>query len=41
MNGFSVGTWSIESGGDVLQYDTEWVSSPLRRPLLRLPQEDM
>lgn len=38
MNGFFVGTWSIESGGDVLQYDTNWVSSPLRRPLsLSLP----
>ena len=38
MNGFFVGTWSIESGGDVLQYDNEWVASPLRRPLsLSLP----
>lgn len=38
MNGHFVGTWSLESGGDVLQYDSEWVASPLRRPLsLSLP----
>jgi serine/threonine-protein kinase HipA len=38
MNGFFIGTWSIESGGDVLQYDNKWVASPLRRPLsLSLP----
>ena len=38
MNGHFVGTWSMEAGGDVLQYDSQWVSSPLRRPLsLSLP----
>ena len=38
MNGHFVGTWSLEPGGDVLQYDSEWVTSPLRRPLsLSLP----
>ena len=38
MNGHFVGTWSLEPGGDVLQYDNEWVASPLRRPLsLSLP----
>ena len=39
MNGRFVGTWSIESGGDVLQYDTAWVNdAKLRRPLsLSLP----
>lgn len=39
MNGRFVGTWSIEAGGDVLQYDAEWVNDPvLRRPLsLSLP----
>jgi serine/threonine-protein kinase HipA len=38
MNGHFVGTWSMEAGGDVLQYDSQWVNSPLRRPLsLSLP----
>lgn len=38
MNGHFVGTWSLEAGGDVLQYDSQWVQSPQRRPLsLSLP----
>ena len=38
MNGYFVGTWSMQAGGDVLQYDSQWVGSPLRRPLsLSLP----
>lgn len=39
MNGQFVGTWSIEAGGDVLQYDQSWVDdAQLRRPLsLSLP----
>ncbi len=39
MNGQFVGTWSLDAGGDVLQYDSAWVSdSRLRRPLsLSLP----
>ncbi len=39
MNGQFVGTWSIEAGVDVLQYDADWVAnSTLRRPLsLSLP----
>ena len=28
MNGHFVGTWSLEAGGDVLQYDSQWVQSP-------------
>ena len=39
MNGQFVGTWAIEGGSDVLQYDDAWVSNAkLRRPLsLSLP----
>ena len=39
MNGSFVGTWDVEAGGDVLQYDTAWVGdAALRRPLsLSLP----
>ncbi len=38
MNGQFVGTWSIEAGGDVLQYDATWTRSLLGRPLsLSLP----
>lgn len=38
MNGHKVGTWSIEAGVDVLQYDEQWLRNPLRRPLsLSLP----
>lgn len=39
MNGHCVGTWRIEAGSDVLQYDDAWVRNvSLRRPLsLSLP----
>lgn len=38
MNGYKVGTWSIEAGVDVLQYDIQWQQNKLRRPLsLSLP----
>lgn len=39
MNGHRVGTWRIEAGSDVLQYDDAWVRNvSLRRPLsLSLP----
>lgn len=39
MNGHRVGTWRIEAGSDVLQYDDAWVRDvALRRPLsLSLP----
>ena len=39
MNGQFIGTWSVEAGGDVLQYDQRWVDdAQLRRPLsLSLP----
>jgi serine/threonine-protein kinase HipA len=39
MNGHRVGTWRIEAGSDVLQYDDAWVHDvALRRPLsLSLP----
>ena len=38
MNGYKVGTWSIEAGVDVLQYDRQWLQNKLRRPLsLSLP----
>lgn len=39
MNGYKVGTWSIEAGVDVLQYDRQWLhNAALRRPLsLSLP----
>ncbi|MFC3217166.1 HipA N-terminal domain-containing protein [Comamonas sp. JC664] len=39
MNGHRVGTWRVEAGSDVLQYDDAWVRDvALRRPLsLSLP----
>lgn len=38
MNGVFVGTWTLTSQGDVLQYDDRWVSTGLGRPLsLSLP----
>lgn len=38
MNGYKVGTWSIEAGVDVLQYDRQWLQNKLGRPLsLSLP----
>jgi serine/threonine-protein kinase HipA len=38
MNGERVGTWTVASGKDQLQYDDSWLQSPQARPLsLTLP----